>query len=995
MFVIVGSKARDQVVILHHMLSKTTVKARPSVLWCYKKELGFSTHRKKRMRQLQKKIKSGKLDVNEEDPFELFIAATNIRYCYYHETHKILGNTYGMLVLQDFEAMTANTLARTVETIKGGGLVLVLLQSIQCLRQLYTMTMDVHARYRTEAHQEVVGRFNERFILSLGSCDSCLVLDDQLNILPISSAATSTQPSSAPTLSGESGGSQEELVELQMSLQDTPPLGLLVAMCSTCDQARALLKCCDAIAEQTLRTMVAVTSARGRGKSAALGLALSAAVAFGYSNLFVTAPSPENLKTLFEFLLKGLEALKYEEHQDYEVCQGTQGELQKCVVRVSVFRGEHRQTVQYVHPCDSHLLGLAELLVIDEAAAIPLPLVQKLLGPYLVFLASTINGYEGTGRSLSLKLIGQLREHSITNTAGTGKGNQSSLQGRTLQEVSLNESIRYRPGDSVEQWLNQILCLEACIPPARGCPPPSECQLFYVNRDTLFSYHRASEAFLQQVVSLYVSSHYKNSPNDLQMLADAPAHHLFVLLAPVSDPNTRVLPQVLCVMQVCYEGCISKATVSDNFTRGRRAAGDLIPWTVSQQFQDEEFPSLAGARIVRIATHPEYQRMGYGQRALELLSEYYMGRMPSLEENGDHKILTCATKPEELPVDEIPAPRASLPPLLLKLSERRAERLDYLGVSYGLTPELLRFWRKAGYVPVYMRQTPNDLTGEHSCIMLKCLQEDSQWLPELWKDFRRRFTFLLGYQFRGLKPSTALALLKSPVESQLQQQEPSAEEIGRQFTVYDMKRLELYSQNLVDHHLITDLLPSLAQMFFLGRLALDVHLSAAQSAILLGLGLQHHTVDVLAKELDLPTSQLLGLFNRVVRKFVQCLRSLLEKKVEESLPCAALQQQQLLQAPLAQSLAEELSGAAREMEAQQKRELKKLQRMDLSQYSIKGSESEWQQALIEKASAKSSNAAKKLVSIKSISKRTEIEEEEPAKETRPRKKKKQRLSLPE
>ena len=43
MFVIVGPKARDQVVILHQMLSKSRVKARPSVLWCYKKELGFSS----------------------------------------------------------------------------------------------------------------------------------------------------------------------------------------------------------------------------------------------------------------------------------------------------------------------------------------------------------------------------------------------------------------------------------------------------------------------------------------------------------------------------------------------------------------------------------------------------------------------------------------------------------------------------------------------------------------------------------------------------------------------------------------------------------------------------------------------------------------------------------------------------------------------------------------------------------------------------------------
>lgn len=40
--------------------------------------------------------------------------------------------------------------------------------------------------------------------------------------------------------------------------------------------------------------------------------------------------------------------------------------------------------------------------------------------------------------------------------------------------------------------------------------------------------------------------------------------------------------------------------------RGRRAAGDLIPWTIAQQYQDEDFPVLAGARIVRIATHPDY-----------------------------------------------------------------------------------------------------------------------------------------------------------------------------------------------------------------------------------------------------------------------------------------------------------------------------------------------------------------------------------------------------
>lgn len=49
-------------------------------------------------------------------------------------------------------------------------------------------------------------------------------------------------------------------------------------------------------------------------------------------------------------------------------------------------------------------------------------------------------------------------------------------------------------------------------------------------------------------------------------------------------------------------------------------------------------------------------------------------------------------------------PKAKLPPLLCKLTERPSEKLNYIGVSYGLTKELLKFWKKAGYLPVYLRQ---------------------------------------------------------------------------------------------------------------------------------------------------------------------------------------------------------------------------------------------------------------------------------------------------
>jgi N-acetyltransferase 10 len=305
LFVVVGDKGRHQVVNLHYILSKATVKARPSVLWCYKKELGFSSHKQKRIKQLKKMAHRAGTDLEkmQEDPFELFISATNIRYCYYSESHKVLGNTFGMCVLQDFEALTPNLLARTIETVEGGGIVLILLKTMDSLKQLYTMTMDVHNRFRTEAHKDVVARFNERFLLSLGQCQSALVVDDELNVLPISSAAKNFLSTHQPS-EVQPDPHAVELKELCESLRETQPIGNLVALAKTIDQAKCLLTFMEAVSDKTLRSTVAMTAGRGRGKSAALGMSIAGAIAYGYSNIFVTSPSPENLNTLFEFVLK-------------------------------------------------------------------------------------------------------------------------------------------------------------------------------------------------------------------------------------------------------------------------------------------------------------------------------------------------------------------------------------------------------------------------------------------------------------------------------------------------------------------------------------------------------------------------------------------------------------------------------------------------------------------------------------------------------------------
>ncbi len=837
---------------------------------------------------------------------------------YYKETDKILGNTFGMCILQDFEAITPNLLARTIETVEGGGLVLLLLKGMTSLKQLYTLSMDVHSRYRTEAHDDVTARFNERFILSLGSCESCLVVDDELNVLPIS-GGKNVQPLPPPNPEDEGKSkSARELDGIKQSLVDSPPVGSLITIAKTMDQAKALLTFVEAIAEKTLRSTVTLTAARGRGKSAALGVAIAAAVAHGYSNIFITSPSPENLRTLFEFVFKGFDALNYLDHVDYTIIQSTNPEFNKAIVRVNVHR-QHRQTIQYIQPQDAYALGQAELLVIDEAAAIPLPLVRKMMGPYLVFMASTINGYEGTGRSLSLKLIQQLREQSRggtksdgtddrgvadRSTGKTAKNGDINYSGtRSLREITLSEPIRYAAGDPVEKWLNKLLCLDATLPRSKvdiqGCPHPSQCQLLHVNRDTLFSFHPVSEKFLQHMMALYVASHYKNSPNDLQLMSDAPAHQLFVLVPPV-DENSPRLPEPLCVIQVALEGQISKQSVLSSLSRGQRAGGDLIPWLVSQQFQDEEFAGLSGARVIRIATNPDYVGMGYGSKALQLLVDFYEGKFASLAEDDatatdemvrvtDAELASSSLLEDNVRIRDI----NSMPPLFSKLSERKPNALDYVGVSYGLTPPLLKFWKRSSFVPVYLRQTPNDLTGEHTCVMLRTLSPDgtadTTWLGAFARDFHQRFLSLLSYQFRSFPSVLSLSIDEaasagSKIDSSSPPQPLTKSDLDRTFSPFDLKRLDSYANNMLDYHVILDLVPQIAHFHFSGRLRPAVKLTGVQSAILLAVGLQRKVLEDVEKELGLPASQLLAMFVKIVRKVATHFRSLVEGAIAESMP---------------------------------------------------------------------------------------------------------------
>jgi len=176
--------------------------------------------------------------------------------------------------------------------------------------------------------------------------------------------------------------------------------------------------------------------------------------------------------------------------------------------------------------------------------------------------------------------------------------------------------------------------------------------------------------------------------------------------------------------------------------------------------------------------------------------------------------------------------------------------------------------------PLYVRQTSNDITGEHSCIMLKSVGDHSNalwsggdWCKQFNLDFQRRFVSLLSYnEFKSFPSPLALNILYLKEQKQLESKSIICEErLKFLLSPYDLKRLELYGKNLTDYHLIMDLVPTLAHLYF-NHAVQSLVLSGIQATILLGVGLQRKSIDSVAVELDMPPSQVLAVFCKIIKK---------------------------------------------------------------------------------------------------------------------------------
>jgi len=520
---------------------------------------------------------------------------------------------------------------------------------------------------------------------------------------------------------------------------------------------------------------------------------------------------------------------------DYEIIQNTKFKfIEK--IRIS---STHRQEISFVFPHEiKEKKNQIELLIIEEAAAIPEEDFKTLLGPYNIFISSTNSGYEGSGRTLCVKMLNNIKEFHYISSAS------NSETTRTLKEIILEEPIRYSECDPVEKWINKLLCLDPLKNPVflSGCPDPKICKIFLVDRNALFSGHKVSRCLIQKIFNIFAFSHYKNSPDDLQLLCDAPSHRILIMVPPFNF-SIGFLPDILCALHISYEGQISRSFVQRNLLKNRYVSGDLIPWVVSKYNLDSSFAELSGIRIIRIATHPDIKNMGYGSKTLSLLQKILKER--NLKREKKKKI---ETKRELLTHWDIS-------PILVNMEERKNFTLDYIGVSFCLTLPLFCFWRKNGFSIVFLQGDSKKFSTEKVCIMInpRCIKKQKPlWFKNYRKEFFRKFTNLLGNEFKSIPTPIVYNIIEN-IKLESKRISVTKNNIKKFLTPFDFNRLFFFMEkNFIGVKIISDLLPTLARIILSNFLKKD-NLSYVENLVIIGIGSQNKTIHEIKKELCLKT----------------------------------------------------------------------------------------------------------------------------------------------
>ncbi|MDP0375983.1 GNAT family N-acetyltransferase [Glaesserella parasuis] len=215
---------------------------------------------------------------------------------------------------------------------------------------------------------------------------------------------------------------------------------------------------------------------------------------------------------------------------------------------------------------------------------------------------------------------------------------------------------------------------------------------------------KQGERSVEQYTNFYhllAQAHYKTTPTDLRRLFDAPDQHYFYL-----EEQERLIAGCWAV----NEGGLDEELTQAIWRGERRPQGSLVAQYLCFQGNLPDACRLKSVRISRIAVQPEYQKQGYGKRLVsQIISQ--------------------------------------MPPLV-----------DFVSVSFGLTPELLYFWQSCGFNLVQITPTPEASSGYHSAMMIYPLSEQGKiFAQQAQQQFKRDFPLLpFADRFQHIAISTSL-----------------------------------------------------------------------------------------------------------------------------------------------------------------------------------------------------------------------------------------------
>jgi tRNA(Met) cytidine acetyltransferase len=576
--------------------------------------------------------------------------------CERHEqsrAEELLGRTRTAVVLDAHEELRPDAVGRTVGAVDGGGLYVILAPPLDRWPEERD-GFDASLAVPPFSVADVTGHFRRRFVETLRAHRGIAIVDVDTDT--VEQNGLTDPPPSRPVPA------------------PTPPADArfwpeTYAQCLTGDQRDAV---------QSFETLqadgeaVVVEADRGRGKSSAAGLAAGNLV-LKSRDVLVTAPQYRSAGEVFTRAAHLLETLGV----------GFTRDRVSAPQRLDV---SGAGCVRYAPPEEAATLpDEPDVVIVDEAAALPVRRLAQFLDAPAVAFTTTVHGYEGAGRGFSVRFRGWLAEsdHAVT-------------------DVSMTTPIRYGDADPVEVWAFRALLLDARPPVDQLIADATPETVTYQQLSTVDL--RADEHLLREVFGLLVLAHYRTEPSDLARMLDAP------------NLTVRALTHgghVVAVALLAQEGGLPADTRATMY-EGGRVRGNMIPDVLSTQLRDEAAGVPVGQRVLRIATHAAVRSRGLGSK------------------------------------------------LLSEMKREFAEQVDWLGVGYGATPELVRFWADSGYSSVHLATSRNATSGEYSVVMLDPCSDDGAALATRHGEwFQDRITAVLSDPLDDCDPDVVRAVLRA------------------------------------------------------------------------------------------------------------------------------------------------------------------------------------------------------------------------------------------